>query len=127
MNMTINSTRYIVPWKQDTTLAMFMDWGSRINLVFDFKDTNPVYEVVYDRFYENIILHKWDVVGTYYPSVSVIRVNSVTYTHTQLTHLTDENVIWSCLPSVLDHKCACHTRDKYSPVVNIYFHYLRYQ
>jgi len=71
MNLTIVSDEYILPWSANSTLTVEMDWGSRINLTYNFDDTNPNYEAVYDRLYPNFIGHQWDVEGTFYPTVSL--------------------------------------------------------
>ena len=70
MNLTIVNDEYILPWMTNSTLTTTMDWGSRINLTYDFNDTNDVYEIEYDRFYDNTAGHQWDVEGTFYPFVS---------------------------------------------------------
>ena len=71
INLTIVSDDYILPWSANSTLRIEMDWGSRINLTYNFTDTNPVTEAVYDRLYPNSANHTWDVEGTYYPTVSI--------------------------------------------------------
>ena len=76
MNLTIVNDEYILPWMTNSTLTTTMDWGSRINLTYDFNDTNDVYEIEYDRFYENTAGHQWDVEGTFYPFVSHANSNN---------------------------------------------------
>lgn len=46
-----------------------MVWGSRLNLTYDFNDTNSGYEIAYDRLYPNTAGHMWDKEGTFYPTV----------------------------------------------------------
>lgn len=70
MNLTIVNDEYILPWMTNSTLTTTMDWGSRINLTYNYNDTNPLYEIAYDRFYPNTAGHMWDVEGTFYPTVS---------------------------------------------------------
>lgn len=68
--MTIESDDYVLPYMNITTLTINMDWGSRINLTYEFNDTNDPFRTEYDRLYPNFKTHVWNVEGTFYPTVS---------------------------------------------------------
>ena len=74
INLTLVSDDYILPWSTNSTLLTTMDWGSRIVLVYDFNDTNPNYQINYDRFYPNTAEHHWNVEGTFYPTVCCVHI-----------------------------------------------------